>query len=418
MRSARNVYIDSTTLLGVEPLLPLDLALPELLGCRARESGDDLGAQPLPRQHGILAGRRITYYGADNRIDGVVLDVLLRRHAAIKKSTNVSVPVPVDSATVMAAIWESVLLRGRQPDQLTLDLDIGQPEITDAVLTRWQDSAEREKASRSRFRQATLKPDVVRAVLDDVRRSLGGPADAERFVTDALRAFGATVTVTRDGLAVDTSGIPATVQDLLPPHRDATLHFHRQLPAPRGEPVLARSDTTVEALARHVLDAALDPLLPSSSRPARRAGVMRTGAVSQPTVLLIARDRLQLTLPGSRRQVTEIAETAQFHGHTLNANGQPDWLPAGAVYLLLAATPTGNLNDDLARAQLQRALDRLPALAEHLQHAGTSLAAQTEQSHRSIRAGTRSASRGLRATPLPPTDVLGLYVLLPELPTL
>jgi superfamily II DNA or RNA helicase len=358
--------------------------------------------------------RAVTYYGADNRIDGVVLDVLLRRHAAIKKSTNVSVPVPVDSATVMAAIWESVLLRGKQPDQLTLDLDFGQPDIADAVLTRWQDSAEREKASRSRFRQASLKPEAVRAVLDDVRRSLGGPADAERFVTDALRALGATVTLISQGLTVETSAIPATVRDLLPPHRDATLRFHRQLPAPRGEPVLVRSDPTVEALARHVLDAALDPLLPGSSRPARRAGVMRTKDVQQPTVLLIARDRLQLNLPGSRRAITEIAEAAQFHAYTLSEAGQLDWLTANAVDRLLTATPSGNVNDDLARAQLQRTLDRLPAMAEHLHESGIELATHTEQSHRSVRSSTRAASRGLRAIPLPPTDVLGMYVLLPD----
>ena len=65
--------------------------------------------------------RAVTYYGADNKIDGVVLDVLIRRHEAIKRSTGVSVPVPVDSTTVMNAIWESLLLRGTDPDQLTLD---------------------------------------------------------------------------------------------------------------------------------------------------------------------------------------------------------------------------------------------------------------------------------------------------------
>jgi superfamily II DNA/RNA helicase len=31
--------------------------------------------------------RAVTYYGSDNKIDGVVLDVLLRRHDKIRKST-------------------------------------------------------------------------------------------------------------------------------------------------------------------------------------------------------------------------------------------------------------------------------------------------------------------------------------------
>ena len=38
--------------------------------------------------------RAITLYGQDNRIDGIVLDVLLRKHEAIRKATGVSVPVP------------------------------------------------------------------------------------------------------------------------------------------------------------------------------------------------------------------------------------------------------------------------------------------------------------------------------------
>ena len=38
--------------------------------------------------------RAVTVYGTDNRIDGIVLDVLIRRHQAISKATGVSVPVP------------------------------------------------------------------------------------------------------------------------------------------------------------------------------------------------------------------------------------------------------------------------------------------------------------------------------------
>ena len=60
--------------------------------------------------------RTVTYYGEDNGIDGIVLQVLIRRHENIRRSTGVSVPVPVDSTTVMKAIWESLLLRRKQAD--------------------------------------------------------------------------------------------------------------------------------------------------------------------------------------------------------------------------------------------------------------------------------------------------------------
>ena len=38
--------------------------------------------------------RAVTLYGRDNKIDGIVLEVLLRKHEQIRKATGVSVPVP------------------------------------------------------------------------------------------------------------------------------------------------------------------------------------------------------------------------------------------------------------------------------------------------------------------------------------
>ena len=82
--------------------------------------------------------RTVTYYGEDNGIDGIVLQVLIRRHENIRRSTGVSVPVPVDSTTVMKAIWESLLLRGKQADQLTLDFaDATSESLADQVEVQW-----------------------------------------------------------------------------------------------------------------------------------------------------------------------------------------------------------------------------------------------------------------------------------------
>lgn len=362
--------------------------------------------------------RAVTYYGADNRIDGVVLDVLIRRHENIKKTTGVSVPVPVDSSTVMTAIWESLLLRGTEPDQLMLDFGAATSSDTaDAVLTRWKSAAEREKASRSRFRHAGLRPDEVAAALDDVRRSLGGPADAERFTRGALTLLSGQISDTEDGFEVLTDTLPGALKDQLPTTRTKALRFHRSLPAPLGEPVLARTDPYVEAIARYVLDAALDPLLrdpslPPSAVPARRAGVIRTAAVSRVTTLLVARFRIELVVPGSRQTVTQVAEDAQFLAYTASAD-EITWLASDATEQLLTAAPSGNVNDDLARTQLERALERLPRLRSHLTELGEKSAADAVSTHRAVRGSTGGVRRGLSARLLPPPDVLGVYVYLP-----
>jgi superfamily II DNA or RNA helicase len=56
--------------------------------------------------------RAVTIYGTDNRIDGIVLDVLLRKHQAIRRATGVSVPVPDESDSVVEALMEGLMLRG------------------------------------------------------------------------------------------------------------------------------------------------------------------------------------------------------------------------------------------------------------------------------------------------------------------
>src|SRR5206468_8699835 len=55
--------------------------------------------------------RVVTYYGIDNQIDGIVLDVLLKKHRKIRNSLGISVPLPVDAEKVIEAIFEGLLLR-------------------------------------------------------------------------------------------------------------------------------------------------------------------------------------------------------------------------------------------------------------------------------------------------------------------
>ena len=166
-----------------------------------------------------------------------------------------------------------------------------------------------------RFRQAGLQPDAVAATLAEVRRSQGGRADAETFTRNALSLMSAQLADTADGFTARIETVPPAVRDQLPPAKDHRLHFHESFPVPAGHSVLTRTDPTVEALSRYVLDAALDADLDPILRAARRAGVMRSAAVNKVATLLVVRFRLEITLPGSRATITQVAEDAQFLRH-------------------------------------------------------------------------------------------------------
>ncbi|MBF9317690.1 helicase-related protein [Mycobacteroides chelonae] len=358
--------------------------------------------------------RTVTYYGEDNGIDGIVLNVLIRRHENIKRSIGVSVPIPVDSTTVMKSIWESMLLRGKDAEQLTLDFaEATTASLAEKVEVEWANAAEREKASRSRFRQAGLKPDTVEQALIEVKQALGGQADVETFTRTALSLLNAPITDTSDGFVATINTLPAAVRDQLPPAKNGRLQFHRSLPIPVGHAVLTRTDATVESLARYVLDAALDSQLDAAVRPARRAGVMRTGDVTKVTTLLMVRYRLEITIPGSSNTVTQVAEEARFVGFT--ASGETlSWLPQAEVDALLTVAPSGNVDDSLAQTQLNRALGRLPEIAEHLAQTGQTAAQGLVSEHQAVRAAAKSSGRAPRAEFLPPADALGVYVFLPD----
>ena len=53
----------------------------------------------------------VTYYGVDNQIDGLVLQVLINKHETIRKDLGISIPVPTSSNAVLEALYEGLLLQ-------------------------------------------------------------------------------------------------------------------------------------------------------------------------------------------------------------------------------------------------------------------------------------------------------------------
>ena len=255
--------------------------------------------------------RAVTLYGQDNGIDGVVLDVLIRKHQMIARQTGVAVPVPDRSDGVVQALVEGLLLRHEAPDQLELDLDLG------------------HRAGRAaprlgeRRRPGVEGADQVRPVGGEAGR--GPPGGRRRPGRDRRPRRRSAV---RPRRAFRARRVDPRRQG--PFHRPAARAASRR--APRARPgrgsnrrpglppgpagparshALVRTDPLVAALGRYVVDAALDPLLPERERPARRCGVIRTTTVQARTTLLLVRYRFHLTLPGRAEPRTVVAEDAQ-----------------------------------------------------------------------------------------------------------
>jgi len=352
--------------------------------------------------------RAVTLYGRDNQIDGIVLDVLLRKHEAIRKATGVSVPVPDNSDAVLEALMEGLILRGGDHRQDTLDLEYEQKA---ADLEReWQSAAEREKVSRTKFAQRAIHPQDVAAEVAEIRANLGTHAEVREFTQTALQALKSTIRTGSRGFAASTSPLPGGLLDALPAGREGGLTFVSDFPVAKGENVLHRTDAAVEAIASYVLESALDPTLPAQVRPARRCAVVRTAAVDTRTTLLLVRYRFHLTLPSRAGERTAVAEDAATLGFT-SSDGVLSWLDPDGVSALLDAAPSGNVNDP--KQYLTSALGQLAQVQTHLDAHGQALAEQLRVSHRRVRAASGAAVRGLGVRAESPPDVLGVYVFVP-----
>lgn len=352
--------------------------------------------------------RTVTLYGKDNQIDGIVLDVLLRKHEAIRKATGVSVPVPNNSDAVLEALMEGLILRGADQAQDTLDFDYEQKAVN--LDKEWRSAAERERLSRTKFAQRAIHPEEVAAEVEEIRANLGTHADVRAFARAALTALRATVRPHERGFTADVTHVPNGLRDALPVRSNSTLVLLDDYPVGRGENVLHRTDPAVEALATYVLEAALDPSLPETARPARRCAVVRTGDVETRTVLLLVRYRFHLTLPtraGERTAVAEDVATLAFTG----LGEDRTWLARDRVAALLAARPTGNVGNPAQQAHA--VLAQVPTLQPHLDAHGEDLADSLRAAHRRVRAASGAAVRGLRVRVESPADLLGVYVFVP-----
>lgn len=360
--------------------------------------------------------RAVTMYGQDNGIDGIVLDVLLRKHAQIRKDLGISVPVPSDTNDrVLSALLEGVLLRGRQGEQLELDLGLV-PEVAE-LDEQWSSAAAKETVSRTRYAQASLRPAEVAREVDEVRALLGSSTDVERFVRTALADVGGFMEQRDAGFVLHTHSVPIGLKDAL--HTGPELTWVRDLPAPRNAAVMVRTDERVGALARFVLDGALDPRLDAHLRPARRAGVISTNAVSEVTTLLLVRFRVHVTLPGRDGNRTEVAEEARalaFRG----APTRPTWLTPDEVDALMAATPSANTAPDRARALIDGVLRAVPGLTPALETEARRVADNLRDAHTRVRHSARGRDtagaltvRGIAVEPQLPVDVLGVFAYLP-----
>lgn len=392
-----------------------------------REGRVDRYGQPNP----II--RTVLLYGQDNPIDEAVMKVLLRKAASIHRSLGISVPLPVESGsvveTLIASLFRPTPQQNNMFEQFEQNVLFEVEQSTEHVEQAWDAAVEREKESRTRFAQRRIKPEEVARELQETDAALGDPADVERFVRAACERLGATLVHSkatknakehqanahRGVFLLDTRQLPQPVQErvasLLPRNRKhqepALLPITFADPAAQGVEQIGRNHPLTAALADYTLAQALTPA--TDPVVATRSGLVRTNAVARRTVLLLL--RVRMLIKSAKQATPTLAEELVVCGYSRSA-GTVQWLDeAAALALLHTTTPSANVSVDERVAGLESALAQIDGLSEALNTLAHERASRLRESHGRVRAQTGGGQ--VNVTPRLPPDVLGVYVLLP-----
>lgn len=352
--------------------------------------------------------RATLMYGANNPVDGAVLDVILRKAAKIREELGVPVPVPDEGHTLTQVLLKAVLLKRRGGVDTS---NLKQLQLFDES---WKDAAEKATKNRTVFAQRRLKPEDVLPEWHKSLAAVGGREDVQRFAGRALARLGSGLESLHRGFKAPLGALREDVRERLESEglTGSILVDFAYPPAPRCRSV-QRSHPLVSVLAETLLERTLGSgMEEAESDPGvlGRVGCWTSANVTGRTVVTLLRLRHQLVSQRSGRTSTLLVEEATALAWT-GSGATP--LEGAEALALLAPPPTADPPPHVRERSVQQALSqletRLPELDAFAERRAEALLAD----HRRVReAADARGSYSVKA--LLPADVIGLFVLLPR----
>lgn len=351
-------------------------------------------------------------YGANNPIDGVVLQVLLRKVREIRKSIGISIPFPEDSKTVLDAVLQAVLLKPEQKqlsqqDSLFADYEneIKQNEIM--ASKEIDAAAEREKQSRSIFAQNAINADEIEEDLKQTDEAIGNPLAVEEFVTSSLKALlGVQIDSFQKGYKLYTTNLPDVLKHSLPLRNEIKVCFNS--PVPDGYYYIGRNHNFVEQLCQLLLSKALNG---SNMDSPARASVIRCKQVDIKTTIFSFRVRNVIKEKSGVNQLVSEEMFAWGYKGMLNDKNYLSY--DETKYFLDNAYPTGAMTNPERISFFEAELENLDGLIQNeFKEIAVQRAETLVESHERFRKAFGSAKFQV-VEPVLPMDIIGIYILLP-----
>jgi len=347
--------------------------------------------------------KAVILYGADNPIDGAVLNVLLRKAKKIHETLGITVPIPTDSESVMEAVFHALFMRGDRGDQLGLFDHL--PPVEE-VHRKWDRAADHERRSRTLFAQHSIKPGEVAKELEACDSVLGSPDIVERFVRTSMQRLNCPLAKQNGSWVIDVSSLPRVLQDKIKTLNRRNIVFDQ--PDREGLIHITRNHTLVNALSEYVFSTAFHP--EGDRSISARCSVIRSKDVHVVLIFLILRPRYLIEM-GDNQEVS-IAEECVVVGFKGEV-GNEDWMGLNeAKHLFDHINPTSNVNESDKKYWLGVGMKHFSSIDQKMKEIANLKSTELSESFQNVSRVIREGQTKIR--PFLPMDLLAISVVLPE----
>jgi hypothetical protein len=347
----------------------------------------------------------VMLYSPDNPIDGIVLNVLLRKARQIYDSLGVRVSVPVESESVVQAIVKAVFENWHGETE-QLQLGFTGIENVKALHLAMEREAKREQETRTRFAQHAIHPDEVQRELEATDLVLGDENAVRQFILDAAERLQISIANRGNHLVLEPKVLSDELRLRLGWQKTVRMVFDSPPPSNLDNAVVVgRNHPFVTFLSQRILGLAFHPKNPEDNF---RCGAAYTNAVKTRTVILLLRVRYLLNRRGQTDQFAEEVVTTGYSSE----GGKLQWLPANSKSLLdlLENEAVANITPSEKKERIQRALEEATAHRSQLKEIADDRAKEMEEAHHRLKQQIGGAK--VKVTAYAP-DILGIHVLLP-----
>ena len=357
--------------------------------------------------------KTLLLYGEDNPMDGTVLKVLLRKARAIRQAIGISIPFPDDSKSIMDVVLTAVLLNPQKAldDAVQTQINFGEEDTVKRLEAEVAESfdriQEREKQITSVFAQNAIKPGELTPYLQETQEALGDEDSVQELLQLALPLYHGYIEKIEKGYRLDMTNLPIGLKSYLGTKDQLSVSFDS--PTPRGYTYLGRNHEFIEHLCLDLLEKALSK---EEKNKVARVAVFRSNQVTERTTLYLLRIRNVIANKENKNEL--VAEEMKLWGFKGLPSELKSQKPIASISLLQSLQPSQEVSQRIKEQQLTIALEDYKRLKASLDQLAKDRADHMVQGHEQFRKSV-NGDHYKTVTPVLPPDVLGVYVILPEI---